>query len=95
VTTPADRDAEAARRADETRERAEAAAPVPLWSSASGRISCRAHLPEVASPAWWQTRWERVTPEWREGYERAHGGPVQCEACLAIAELARLDGAAS
>jgi len=70
------------------------AAPTPhLWSSSGQRISCRRHMPEPGTAAWWGDRWRLMSPDEQAGFARAAGHPPGCEACEAIEELARLDGA--
>jgi hypothetical protein len=53
-----------------------------------GQRACAEHAPEVASPEFWQGRWELMSEDAQLGFERANGRPPWCTACRALAELA-------
>ena len=67
-------------------------APRILWASNRGQRACESHAPPVASPEYWQGRWELMSNDAQVGFERSNGRPPWCTACRTLADLAAMGG---
>jgi len=58
-------------------------APPALYMSERGEIACLPHAPYRGSDSWNVERWERITREEADEFEREVGHAPSCETCNA------------
>lgn len=63
------------------------------WVSRHFQTSCRAHVPEPGTGAWWAGSWRAMSAPEMVGFAEAAGHAPACDACAAIEVMGTTDDA--